>query len=119
MTSVVRGDDNFDSAIASRRSLIPGVEAPVSFLGSRSINTDYTNSSDRPRLVYVRGNNGTVGCALQVSYNSGSTWMVFAEGVVNTGVASATGNFTVPPGATYRVRSSSGTLVISEWWEQS
>lgn len=85
--------------------------------GSRANNTDYTNSTGRPIVVNIYGSNATASCVLQISFNSGTTWMSFGGSALPSGTALALGNVIVPSGATYRVRASAGTLAITEWWE--
>lgn len=112
MTTIIRGSDNFDSAA------LVGKASPVNLTGSRAINTDYTNSGAGPRTVFVYGNNGTAGIVTEFSPNGGATWFIFGACQLPSGTAIAAGSFNVPAGGTYRVRSSSGTLSITQWWEQ-
>ena len=112
MSSIIRGNDDFDSA------KLAGSSVPTDVKASRAINTDYTNSSGGTRVVYINGNNGTAGCEIQVSFNSGSTWMPVGGSFLPSGIAQAYVTVLVPDGATYRFRSSTGTLTVSAWWEQ-
>lgn len=112
MTTTIRGSDNFDSA------KVAGKSEPVNVTGSRAANTDYTNSTGGTKIVHVYGNNSTASCFIQASFNAGSTWMTVAGSALPSGTAQAAGSFQVPDGSTYRVRASTGTLAITEWWEQ-
>lgn len=112
MSSTIRGSDDFDSA------KLAGSSVPTNVTASRAIDTDYTNTSGGTRVVYVNGNNGTAGCEIQVSFNSGATWIPVGGSFLPSGVAQGYATILVPKGATYRIRSSSGTLGISAWWEQ-
>lgn len=90
---------------------------PQNVSGSRAFGGTYTNDTGKPLLVFVAtggiaANNATLSVSIK-----GAAAVAFASNVF--GGAQATigvgGNFIVPPGATYSVTASAGTL--QNWTE--
>lgn len=103
-------------ALTSLASLGYG-QAVQDLTASRAYATTYTNSTNRPRFVTVANQSCNANqSTLSVNIN-GAGGVPFArrvDGGASTS-ANASGSFIVPPGATYSVTTSAGTL--SAWYE--
>lgn len=82
--------------------------------GSRAVATNYTNSTGKPILVCIGGNNGSTAVNMQVSFDAGATFMPFARCDLPSGIAVGVGSFVVPAGGTYRA---GGFTTVTTWWE--
>ena len=111
MVSVIRGDDNFDSAG------VFGGQTWQDVLSSRSVNTTYQNTTDKPIVVSIYGNgdDGTTSFApnsstavFQIS-TDGSTWVDVMDAFLErTGSGSSYArvinlSVVVPAGHYYRI----------------
>lgn len=82
--------------------------------GSRALGTTYTNSTNRPIMVYVRCTISSIGNVVVLTINSA------VNNVGGNASANGYGSTTVgivPPGQTYSVAAITGGGSISEWNE--
>ena len=81
----------------------------------RSINTGYMNSTGKAIAVSVWGTGDTSGVSGFIGYVSDVPVVLGA--LAKTAGTQSSIYFIVPPGATYKVSSNSGTCTITNWFE--
>lgn len=105
MTSVIRGDDNFDTGLGL------GVgQTWTDVIGSRAANTNYQNTTGKPICVYIDcGDNATFS---PVEASADSVVWVTISGI--SGGAKFNASFIVPNNWYYRI---AGTSTPVRWAE--
>jgi len=115
MATILRGDDNFDTAVVD----IGDNQTWQDLIGSRSVGVTYTNTSGRSIAVVagvdVNANNAT---------SIRMVWEVYIDGVriyrnttLHTYNDNGTGVFIVPNGSTYRVNTFAPVTDVTIWME--
>lgn len=80
--------------------------------GSRAFGTTYTNTTGKPIIIYVNGNNSTA--ALLAIVIGATTLFSQAQPSGTVGMAISA---MVPPGSTYACNIISGTITVNQWAE--
>ena len=104
MPSYIRGNDNFDSATLVGQNQVWSNP-------SRAVSTSYQNTTGRPIMIAIRGENGNT---VQASTNN-STWVTIGALRSASGVAMTNVSAIIPNNHYYRVNG--GTF--DEWAELS
>lgn len=108
--------DDADAAAARETLGVTGglgyVQTWQNVLAIRAINTTYTNSTDKPIVVVMRGRS-TSASALIVTVDSVDIY----TGSLASGNVMATQAIVIPPGSTYRLSVEAGTGTLLDWWE--
>lgn len=81
---------------------------------SRSANTTYYNTTGRPIVVNVVSSHGTANNFTIMTINGVP---VTGNGDYNVATAATAANWIIPPGASYSISATSGTLVLGTWTE--
>lgn len=107
MPSTIRGDDNFDSSEAFTQN-----QSWTDVLGSRALDTDYTNNTGKAIQVLVsytlNGSISTTKDSIVDGVGISTLTLDVAGHAKNLGAI-------IPDGSTYRINS--GNITLTKWWE--
>lgn len=81
---------------------------------SRAINTDYTNSTNKPIMVLFTS---TAAANPDFTVKIGGVYVMQAYGSVGGNIMNATVSFIVPAGSTYQITRNAGTSILLRWME--
>jgi hypothetical protein len=92
-----------------------GIDQSWSFVtGSRALNTTYTNTTGKPIMVFIRGNNVT-NSLTYIYANINGTFFIIGS-TDSSGLATPIGSVVVPKDATYNIQIS-GSAGLNGWLE--
>jgi hypothetical protein len=112
MSNGTRWVSNTLTQLVSGLDVLGGAQVWSSVVGSRSVNTSYTNSTGKPIMVSVVAYSSAAGTKLAAN--------VDAVTIANTSIATQTQTIQliVPNGSTYMIyTTSSGTTTVNSWAE--